>query len=245
VVWAFVVLLIVIAFLQRWPLLAAAWKRIGLLAASTAFIAVNWFIYIWSVTTNHMVEASLGYFINPLVNVLFGFWFFHERLLPREKVSIVLAAAAVLWLTFGAGTFPWISIALAISFALYGLMRKFAHVTAIEGLAIETALLLPLAIGYLLYRREAGILAFGTSRTLDLWLLLAGPLTALPLLCFAAAVRRLRLATIGVLQYISPSLQFMLAVMVYSEPFDRHRAIAFVLIWISLAIYSTASFKAP
>ena len=240
IVWAFAVLLIVIASLRRWSLLAAASRSIALLAASTLFIAVNWFLYIWSVTNDHMVEASLGYFMNPLVNVLFGFAFFGERLLRQEKVAVAIAAAAVIWLTIGAGRFPWISIALAVSFALYGLMRKIALVTSIEGLAIETALLLPLAAGYLLYRYEAGVLAFGHSRSLDLWLLAAGPLTAAPLLLFAAAVRRLRLTTIGLLQYISPSIQFALAVLVYHEPLGANRLAAFVMIWISLAVYSTA-----
>ena len=245
VVWAFVVLLVVIAVLRRWALLVVASRSIALLAASTLFIAVNWFLYIWAVTSHHMVEASLGYFMNPLVNVVFGFAFFGERLLRQEKVAVAIAAVAVVWLTVAAGTFPWVSIALAVSFALYGLVRKIAHVTSIEGLTVETALLLPLAAGYLLDRREAGILAFGESRSLDLWLLAAGPLTAAPLLLFAAAVRRLRLTTMGILQYISPSIQFALAVLVYGEPMSATRLAAFVMIWISLAVYSSASISRP
>ena len=245
IVWAFAVLLVIVAVLRRWPLLAAASRSMALLSASTLFIAVNWFIYIWAVTHAHMVEASLGYFMNPLVNVLFGFAFFGERLIRQEKLAVALAAFAVAWLTIGAGTFPWISIALAVSFALYGLVRKIAHVTSIEGLTIETALLLPLAIAYLIDRRQAGLLAFGDSPALDLWLLAAGPLTAAPLLLFAAAVRRLRLATIGLLQYISPSIQFALAVLIYDEPLGVGRLIAFVMIWISLAVYSTAGFRRP
>jgi chloramphenicol-sensitive protein RarD len=244
IVWAFVVLLVVIAVSRRWPLLTTILRQrrvMILLAASTTFIAVNWFIYIWSVTHDRMVESSLGYFFNPLVNVLLGFLFLGERLLGREKVSVALAAVAVLWLTLSAGTFPWISIALAVTFGLYGLMRKLAGVTAVEGLAIETALLLPLAAAYMIHRARTGTLMFGhASRSLDLWLLAAGPLTAIPLLLFAAAVRRLRLATIGLLQYISPTLQFILAVAVYKEPFGSERAVAFVLIWIAIAIYSTA-----
>ena len=244
IVWSVVVLLAIITLWRRWPLFRAVVtvrRTLLLLSFSTAFIAVNWYIYIWSVTHSHMVEASLGYFINPLVSVVLGFLFLDERLRGREKISIGLAAAAVLWLTVGAGAFPWISLALAVSFALYGLIRKIAGVTPIEGLAVETLILLPLALGYLIYRANAGTLAFGyDSRSLDLWLLAAGPLTTAPLLLFAAAVRRLRLATVGLLQYISPTLQFTMAVTVFAEPLGRERLIAFVLIWIAIAIYSTA-----
>lgn len=244
IVWSVVVLFTIIALLRRWPLLRAvvtARRTLLLLTFSTIFIAVNWYIYIWSVTNSRMVEASLGYFINPLVNVLLGFLFLGERLQGREKISVALAAVAVVWLTIGAGVFPWISLALAVSFALYSLLRKIAGVTAIEGLTVETLILLPLAVAYLIYRARAGTLAFGhDSRSLDLWLLAAGPVTTVPLLCFAAAVRRLRLATLGLLQYISPTLQFTLAVAVFGEPLGRERLIAFVLIWVAIAIYSTA-----
>ena len=249
IIWSVVVLLAIIAILRRWPLLRAVVttrRTLLLLAFSTAFIAVNWYMYIWSVTNNHMVEASLGYFINPLVNVVLGFFFLGERLKGREKISVALAAVAVIWLAFGAGVFPGLSLALAFSFAMYGLIRKLAGVTAIEGLAVETLLLLPLAAGYLFYRQQTGTLAFGhESRSLDLWLLLAGPLTTIPLLCFAAAVRRLRLATLGLLQYISPTLQFTMAVTLFGEPLGRDRLIAFILIWVAIAIYSTASWGEP
>ena len=245
IVWSFFFLLITIALLRRWPQLAAVFAKrrtLILLAASTTLIAVNWFIYIWAVTHNRMIEASLGYFINPLVSVVLGFFALDERLRGREKIAVMLAATGVLWLTFGAGVFPWISLALAVTFALYGLVRKIAGVTAIEGLMIETALLLPLALAYLTFRLDAGVLAFGhISRSLDLWLLAAGPITALPLLWFAAAVRRLRLATIGLLQYISPTIQFALAVTVFDEPFGSERLIAFVLIWCAIVVYSTAN----
>ncbi len=244
IVWAFAVLLITIAILRRGQLVIAILRQrrvMTLLAASTVLIAVNWFIYIWSVTHDRMIESSLGYFINPLVSVLLGFLVLGERLRGREILSVVLAAVAVVWLTATAGAFPWISIALALTFAMYGLMRKLAGVTAIEGLAIETALLLPLAGGYMIYRANAGTLSFGhVSPALDAWLLAAGPLTAAPLLLFAAAVRRLRLATVGLLQYISPSMQFALAIFLYHEPFDQKRLVAFVLIWIAIVIYSTA-----
>jgi chloramphenicol-sensitive protein RarD len=245
IVWSFIFLLATIAVLRRWPQLALVFAKrrtLALLAVSTTLIAVNWFIYIWAVTNNRMIEASLGYFINPLVSVVLGFFALNERLQGRERIAVLLAAAGVLWLTFGAGLFPWISLALAVTFALYGLVRKVSGVTAIEGLMIETALLLPLAFAYLMFRLDANVLAFGhMSRSLDLWLLAAGPITAFPLLWFAAAVRRLRLSTIGLLQYISPTIQFALAVMVFDEPFGSERLIAFILIWCAIVVYSTAN----
>lgn len=245
IVWSFIFLLATVALLRRWPQLAVVFAKrrtLALLAVSTTLIAVNWFIYIWAVTNNRMIEASLGYFINPLVSVVLGLLALNERLQGRERIAVLLAAAGVLWLTFGAGLFPWISLALAVTFALYGLVRKISGVTAIEGLMIETALLLPLAFAYLMFRLDANVLAFGhMSRSLDLWLLAAGPITAFPLLWFAAAVRRLRLSTIGLLQYISPTIQFALAVMVFDEPFGSERLIAFILIWCAIVVYSTAN----
>lgn len=246
IVWSIVVLLALIAFMRRWPAALAVVRdprAIAWLTASTVLIAVNWYTFIWAVTSNHMLDASLGYYINPLVNVVFGFAFFGERLRRWERVSVALAALAVLWLTVSVGVVPWIALVLATSFGLYGLVRKLARVSSIEGLAVETALLLPVAIGYLLWRAHEGTLAFGDSTRIDLLLLAAGPVTALPLLWFATAVRELRLATVGLLQYIAPTLQFMLAVIVYNEPFSGARVVAFILIWIAVAIYSAENLR--
>jgi chloramphenicol-sensitive protein RarD len=241
IVWSVVVLLILITVARRWNLLAAAVSRRSLrfLVLSTAFVSINWFLYIWAVTNDRVVESSLGYFINPLVNVVLGHLFFHERLAPREKVSVAIAVVAVTWLTIASGVVPWISLGLAISFGLYGLVRKLAAVTSIEALAIETTLLLPLAAAYLVYRARSGTMMFGESQTIDLLLLLAGPVTTVPLLLFAAAVRRLRLATVGLLQYISPSCQFLLGVLVYREPMTSARLVAFVLIWVAVGVYAS------
>lgn len=247
IVWSVAVLLLLITALHRWKAIAAVFASRGALTylfASTILIAVNWYVFIWAVTHSRLVEASLGYFINPLVSVLLGFLFVGERLRQGEWVSVALAAVAVAWLTLTAGLFPWISLVLAVSFGLYGLVRKLAGVTSIEGLAIETVLLLPVAVGYLLWREEAGVLAFTHGPlALDLLLIAAGPLTALPLLWFAAAVRRLRLATIGLLQYIAPTIQFLLAVVVYGEPFGSRRVVAFVLIWTAITIYSADNLR--
>ena len=241
VIWSLVILYVLIKGLRRWGLIRVLLRsRATLLwlTASALLIAINWFTFIWAVTRNHILDASLGYFINPLVSVVFGYLFFAERLRTWERVSIGLAAVAVSWLTFTAGIVPWIALVLAVTFGLYGLVRKKAHVASIEGLAIETALLVPIAILYLSWLERRGALTFGDSSRLDLLLLAAGPVTAVPLLWFASAVRRLRLATVGLLQYIAPTLQFVLAVAVYHEPFGGPRMVAFVLIWIAVAIYS-------
>jgi chloramphenicol-sensitive protein RarD len=245
IVWSIVMLVIVISVMRRWPAVGTVVRdrrALLCLSASTILIAMNWYTYIWAVTSNHMIDASLGYFINPLTNVVFGHLLFHERLRRWEKVSVALATIAVLWLTIAAGVVPWIALTLAISFGLYGLVRKIARVSPIEGLAVETALLFPFALAYLIHRWHDGTIAFGHSTTLDLLLLAAGPVTALPLVWFAIAVREMRLSTVGLLQYISPTLQFLLAVVVYHEPFGGPRLVAFVMIWIAVAIYSISSF---
>jgi chloramphenicol-sensitive protein RarD len=217
-------------------------RSVRLLFLSTFLVAANWYAFIWAVTHEHLIDASLGYFMNPLVNVLLGFLVLRERLRALEWASVALAAIAVTWLAITAGIVPWISLTVAITFGLYGLVRKIAAVPAIEGLTIETAILLPLAGGYLIHHAAAGTGAFrADSMTLDLLLIAAGPVTAIPLIWFAAAVQRLRLATLGLLQYLSPTIQFAVAVAMYHEPFSHERLVAFVLIWCAIVIYSGAN----
>jgi chloramphenicol-sensitive protein RarD len=214
-------------------------RMLAVLAASTVLIAVNWLVYIYAVVHGRMLEASLGYYINPLVNVLFGVLILHEHLHRLEKVAVALAAAGMLWLALHLGQPPWIPLSLAASFGLYGLVRKVAPVGALTGLTVETLLLAPLALGVLASRQSAGRAAFLSGDTrLDVLLVLAGPLTAFPLLCFTAAARRLPLSTMGFLQYLSPSVQFLLAVLVYGEPFRRAQAGAFVFIWAAIALFA-------
>jgi chloramphenicol-sensitive protein RarD len=234
IVWSVVVLVILVSAGRRWPaLIAVARKRaaLRLLILSTLLIAGNWYLYIWAVAHSHIVEASLGYFITPLVSVLLGVVFLRERLRPLEIVSIVLAAVAVSWLAVIAGVFPWISVGIAVSFAGYGLVRKVAAVPSMEGLTIETALLLPVALAYVAIN----------TRTFEPLLPLSGPITALPLLWFASAVERLRLSTIGLLQYISPTIQVLVAVLMFGEAWGSERLVAFALIWIAIALYSFAN----
>jgi chloramphenicol-sensitive protein RarD len=242
VVWAFAILVVVIAVRGEMRTVTAALRNrraLLVLSASTVLIAINWLVYIFSVTHSRILESSLGYYINPLVSVLFGIILLGERLEPLMKAAVVAAAAGVAWMAIDLGQLPWISLVLAFSFGLYGLLRKIAPVGPLIGLTVETILLAPLCAGYLAWsvtHGRSGFLSGGPSiRTL---LLLAGPVTAVPLLCFAAAARRLPLTTMGFLQYVSPTLQFLLAVAVYAEPFHRGRAGAFACIWSAVALFA-------
>jgi chloramphenicol-sensitive protein RarD len=213
-------------------------RRLPLLAASTALIATNWLVYIWAVQSGRVLEASLGYFVNPLVNVLLGVAFLGETLSGRQRAAVALAGAGVLVLVLRAGTVPWIALVLATSFGLYGLLRKRAAIDPVGGLLAETALLAPPALAYLALRAASGDGAFGAAPGTSLLLVAAGPITALPLVGFGLAVHRLRLSTMGLVQYLAPSSQFLLAVLLYREPFGRAHAAAFAAIWTSLALYS-------
>ncbi|NLC70611.1 MAG: EamA family transporter RarD [Desulfuromonadaceae bacterium] len=214
-------------------------KKIGLLMVSTIFISVNWGTFIYAVETDRVLESSLGYFINPLFSVFLGFIFLGERLSRGQTVSLLLAATGVLYLALGHGTFPWIALCLAFSFGLYGLVRKKARVDSLNGLLIETALIMPAALGWLIYLKATGQSSFlGGDMETNLLLAASGVLTAVPLIWFNAAALRLRLMTIGFLQYLTPTLHFILAVWVFGETFSRHHLICFALIWGGLAIYS-------
>lgn len=212
----------------------------GMLACSGLLIAFNWGLYIWAVNAGHVVETSLGYFINPLLNVLIGVLFLRERLTAMQWLSVGIAATGVLWLTFNYGSFPWIALALAGSFALYGLIRKLAAVDSVVGLGVESAYLFLPAVAGLAWFQAHGQGGFGAG--FGAWtstlLVAAGVLTALPLVGFAYAVRRVPLSTIGLLQYIAPTLQFLIGVFAFHEPFGRDRAIGFAFIWTALAVFA-------
>ena len=210
-----------------------------MLAISGVLIAFNWGLYIWAVNAGHVIETSLGYFINPLLNVLIGVVFLRERLNPAQWLSVAIAAAGVAWLTFNYGSFPWIALTLAGSFALYGVIRKFAAVDAVSGLGVENAYLVVPALAALAWFEVQGTGGFvgGWGIGVDLLLVLGGALTALPLVGFAYAVRRVPLSMVGVLQYIAPTLQFLIGLLVFQEHFDRDRAVGFALIWAALAVF--------
>jgi chloramphenicol-sensitive protein RarD len=214
-------------------------KTIGLLAVSATLISANWGIYIWAVTHGRVVEASLGYFINPLVNVLLGVLVLRERLVPAQWVAVALAAAGVAWLAFLHGQPPWISLALALSFAIYGLIRKLAVVDAIPGLAVESLLVLAPALVFLGWAQATGVGAFGHGGALrDGLLVFGGALTALPLIGFAYGAKRIPYSLVGILQYIAPTLQLLVGVALLGEDFTATQAIGFGCIWVALAVYA-------
>lgn len=209
------------------------------LLASAALISANWMTYIYGIVTERVVETSLGYFINPLLNVVLGVVVLRERLNPVQWTAVAIAAAGVSYLTWSAGHPPWIALTLAFSFGLYGLVRKVVRVDALAGFASETLLLLPIGIGYLVWCEIAGTGTMAHEGLgMDLLLVLGGPLTAIPLVLFAFGARRIPYSTVGLLQYIGPTIQLMLAVLVFREPFAGPRVIGFSLIWTALAIYA-------
>jgi chloramphenicol-sensitive protein RarD len=240
--WSLLFVCGLLAVQRRWAWLRAVLaepRRLPRFAMSAVLLAVNWLVYVYAVQTHQVVEASLGYFINPLFSVLLGVVVLRERLGAVKWTAVALAAAGVLWLTWQLGRPPWIALTLAASFAVYGLVRKTASLGALEGLALETMLLSPVVLPVLAWWTFAhhGVLVQGDLATIG-WMALLGPVSALPLLCFAAGARRLPLATVGLVQYISPSLQLLLGVWVFNEPFDSGRLVGFALIWAALALVS-------
>lgn len=211
----------------------------GMLAASGVLIGANWGLYIWAVNAGRVVEAALGYFINPLCNVVIGVLFLRERLRPLQWASVLIALAGVLWLTMRFGGLPWIALLLAVSFSFYGLLRKLAPVDPVAGLGIESAVLFLPALAWLLWIEARGHGGFGAGfGAADSGLLaLSGVLTALPLIGFAYAVRRIPLTLAGLLQYISPTLQFLIGVVAFGEAFDRNRLVGFACIWLALLVF--------
>lgn len=246
-VWSMLFVVGVLALLRGFGWireLAAQPRRLLLFALSALLLTCNWLLYVYAIQSGQVVEASLGYFINPIVNVLLGVLVLHERLNKAQSAAVTLAAAGVLWLTVLNGHLPWIALVLAVSFGLYGLIRKTATLGALEGLALETLLLAPVAVPLLAWwtLRGSGAMAQG-DLALDAWLVMGGPLTALPLLLFAAGARRLTLATVGLVQYVSPTIQLALGVWVFHEPFDRTRLLGFGFIWAALALYSADGWR--
>jgi len=244
ILWSALLLIGVLTVRRHWSWLAESLRqprRIGLFALSSALLSLNWLVYIWAVNHGRVVEASLGYFINPLVNVLLGRLVLGERLAKPQLAALSLAALGVAWLTLRVGGVPWVALVLAVTFALYGLLRKTAHLPSLEGLALETFLMAPIALVGLSLAEYNGTGAFGHLPAFETLLLVgAGVVTTVPLILFAAGARRLTMATLGVIQYLSPTLQFLLGVWLYQEPFDGARLIGFGLIWSGLALYTGA-----
>jgi chloramphenicol-sensitive protein RarD len=214
-------------------------KVLTRLATTAALVSVNWLIYVWAVGNDHVIDSSLGYFINPLFSVVLGVMVLGERLNRSQKFAVALAVVGVLYLAVVAGRPPWIALALAASFGLYGLIRKVVAVDAVPGLATETLLLAPFALGFLLWLEARGAGALGHAPAhIDALLVGSGLVTALPLALFAYGARRIPLSTVGLVQYIGPTLQFLLGVWIFHEPFTRERGIGFVFIWAALVVYA-------
>jgi len=242
IVWGLFLVAFWMTIRGRWQELRDVFRRprtVAALLASTVFIAINWGLFIYAVNTDRVLATSLGYYINPLVNVLLGLVVLHERLNRKQWFAVALAALAVILLTVRAGELPWISLVLPFSFGLYSLLRKTVHADAVVGLTFETAALFPFAAAFLLRQELRGVGALTHQGVpMDLLLVAAGAVTAAPLILFTLGVRRIPLSTAGLLQYIAPTMTFALAVLLYDEPFSTAHAVSFTLIWIALVIYS-------
>jgi chloramphenicol-sensitive protein RarD len=243
--WSLVFLVILVTVLREWKSLhkAITGRVLAIYALASVLLTINWLVYIWAVDSGFVVESSLGYFINPLVNVLLGVIFLKERLSVYKWIPIGIAAIGVVYLAVSYGSLPWISLALAFTFGFYGLIKKMAPLGSLHGLTLETAILFLPAVGFLVFSETQGVGAFGhiSTRTTVL-LALAGVVTALPLLLFAGAARSIPLSTLGLLQYIAPTLQFLLGVFAYGEPFTHDRLIGFSIIWAALILLTVGGF---
>jgi chloramphenicol-sensitive protein RarD len=245
IVWSFVFLVPLVILQHRWQefIDVVTNRRMLLILSSTGlFVSANWLLYIWAVNNGYLLQASLGYYINPLVNVVLGVIFLRERLRLPQILAVLLATTGVLYLTIYHGVFPWIAITLALTFGFYGLIRKVVSVSALVGLTVETMLLSIPALFCLIYldTKEIGSI-FRVNRTMDFLLMGASLVTAIPLLFFTLGARRILLSTLGLLQYIAPSGMFLLAVFAFNEPFSMAQVWTFVFIWTALAIYSLDS----
>lgn len=247
VIWSTIFLLVMIIVMKKWTQLVAIFKQpkiILQLSLSASFLAVNWFLFIWAVNNNHLLDASLGYYINPLFNVILGMIFFHERLRRNQLIAVALALLGVLVQLFALGTLPIISLALASTFAIYGLIRKKLPVNSFIGLFVESLLMLPIALLYWYFFVESSTSNMATNTVnLNFTLIMAGIVTTAPLLFFTIAAKRLALSTLGFFQYLGPSIMFLLATFYYQETMKSAELITFIFIWAALALYSFDSFK--
>ena len=206
-------------------------------------VSGNWVLFVWAVAVDLTLEASLGYFINPLLNVIIGFALLGERLTKAQTIAVLLAAVAVVVQTIGAGVFPWVAIALAVLFAIYGYIRKTINVGPVQGFVIETTMLLPFSIAYALWISINGTMQFATTSSNTFLLIMCGPVTAIPLMLFSSGAKRLRYSTIGILQYIAPTGMFLIAVFIFNEPVGFWKLVSFAFIWVALTIYSVDAIR--
>lgn len=247
ILWSLLVFWLITVIRSTWPVVLRALRSRRLLAAlilSAGLIAVNWGVFIWAVSAGRVIECSLGYFINPLLSVMLGVCVLHERLRPLQWLAVAIAAGGVVWQVAAFGTVPWVALTLAATFASYGLVRKLVPIDAVSGLTVESMLLAPPALLWLIWLEfdEGGAFA-SAGWLLDLLIVLSGPITALPLILFVAGARRIRLATVGLLQYIAPTCHLLLALFVFDEVFAWSSLAIFGCIWAALAIYTFDSLR--
>jgi chloramphenicol-sensitive protein RarD len=241
-VWSLLFVAAILTVQKEWRWLGEVLRNrrtVVIYTLAAILLSLNWFTYIWAVNAGYVVEASLGYFINPLVNFLLGVIFLGEKLRGGQVAAVILAAGGVIYLTVSYGSLPWISLVLAFTFGFYGLIKKTAALESMHGFSLETMVLFLPAMAYLLYRNATGVGAFiHQGAVITLLLILAGPVTSVPLLMFGYAARKIPLSMLGFIQYIAPSLQFLLGVFVYTEPFPPARLVGFSIIWLALLVYS-------
>ncbi|CAG0931366.1 Protein RarD [Thermoflexales bacterium] len=246
IVWSFLLLTVVLLVLQQWPAFRASaghGRIIRIYLIAGLLLSINWLTYVWAVNAGFIVETSLGYFINPLLSVLLGVFILHERLRRMQWIAVGLAAAGVTYLTLLYGSPPWIALTLAFSFGLYGLVKKTAPLGSLHGLTLETAILFVPMLCYLIFAEVSGQGAFLHTDALSTLLIIgAGLVTVVPLLMFASAVRSIPLSLVGILQYIAPTLQFLIGVLIFGEAFTPTQFVGFGLVWLALIIFTAENF---
>jgi chloramphenicol-sensitive protein RarD len=246
--WSFILLMIYIVITKQWKdfrSVAFAPKTIGIYSIAAVLLSLNWLIYVWGVNSGFIVETSLGYYINPLISVLLGVIFLRERLRPLQWVPVGIATLGVGYLTFVYGRLPWIALSLAFSFGFYGFVKKLSPLGSLYGLTLETGIVFPIALIYLVFVGFAGTGAFlHDGGRVDLFLISAGIVTTIPLLMFASAAKQIPLTIIGLLQYVAPTLQFLIGVFIYKEAFDQSHLIGFGIVWVALIIFAVESYFA-
>lgn len=246
--WSFILLTAYILLTRQWNDFRSAsfkWKTIGIYSVAAVLLSFNWLIYVWGVNAGFIVETSLGYFINPLLSVSLGVLFLRERLRPVQWIPVGLAAIGVGYLTFVYGRLPWIALSLAFTFGFYGFVKKLSPLGSLYGLTLETGIVFPVAFAYLVFVGVTGSGAFLRDGTfVDVMLIGAGLVTTIPLLMFASAAKQIPLTVVGLLQYIAPTLQFLIGVFVYKEAFDLSHFIGFAIVWVALVIFAAESYVA-
>jgi chloramphenicol-sensitive protein RarD len=252
IIWSFIFMVIIVLVVRKWSgfireckTIIKDKKKFFSITMASFIISINWLTYIWAVNSDHVLEASLGYYINPLVSILLAIIVLKERLTKSQAISVFLASLGVLYLTFSYGVFPWVSILLAVTFALYGLFKKIVDIPAMYGLTIETMIVTPIALLYLLFLPENAFTFQPIATDSNLFLIGAGVMTAVPLLLFASGAKRIPLAMVGFLQYIAPTLMLLIGVFIYHETFSMEHLISFGFIWLALLIYLGSVYRFP